>query len=163
MLAATARDVLAASGSNFQLTALTLVWDRLIPDEEKVKRLCKFVYNFIRPAEASSLPKIHDLLERKCGDCKSYALLFTTLARAAGLPSREVSGFVYMGDGVKAFGGHAWNEVLLDGYWVPIDASMNSTDLDAAHICMGVDRDSTNNLLKTFGKLQFKLVEVKTK
>jgi hypothetical protein len=132
-------------------------------DKEKVKRITRFVYDFVQPSLEGSMPKIHDLLERKCGDCKSYALLFTTLARAAGLPAREVSGFVYMGDDLKAFGGHAWNEVLLDGYWVPIDASMNSIDIDAAHVCLGVDRDSTNTLLKTFGKLQFKLVEVKTK
>jgi hypothetical protein len=132
-------------------------------DQEKVKRLTKFVYDFIEPALEGTMPKIHDLMQRKSGDCKSYALLFTCLARAAGLPSREVSGFVYMGDSVKAFGGHAWNEVLIDGYWVPIDASMNSIDIDAGHICLGVDRDSTNNLLKTFGKLQFKLIEVKTK
>jgi transglutaminase-like putative cysteine protease len=131
-------------------------------DKEKVKKLCQFVHDFIEPKYESSLPRIHDLIERKCGDCKSYALLFTTLARAVGLPSREVSGFVYMGDDLKAFGGHAWNEVLLGGYWVPIDASMNSTDLDAAHICLGTDRESTNAMLQTFGKLQFKLIDVKT-
>jgi hypothetical protein len=131
-------------------------------DQEKVTRLCKFVYDFIEPSLEGTMPKIHDLIERKCGDCKAYALLFTTLARANGLAAREVSGFVYMGDAVKAFGGHAWNEVLVDGYWLPIDASMNSTEIDAAHVCLGVDRDSTNNMLKTFGKLQFKLIEVKT-
>jgi hypothetical protein len=132
-------------------------------DLEKIKRLAQFVYDFINPSLEGTMPKIYDLMERKCGDCKSYALLFTCLARSIGLPAREVSGFVYMGDGVKAFGGHAWNEVLLDGYWVPIDASMNCIEIDGAHICLGVDRDSTNNLLKTFGKLQFKLVDVKTK
>ena len=129
-------------------------------DEDKVKRLCRFVYNFITPSQASSLPKIHDLLERKCGDCKSYALLFTCLARAAGLPSREVSGFIYVGDSIKAFGGHAWNEVLLNGYWVPVDAGWNQTEIDATHICLGTDKDSSGNLLKTFGKLNFKLIEV---
>jgi zinc/manganese transport system permease protein len=32
-----------------------------------------------------------------------YALLFTNLARAAGVPARETGGLVYMGDGDKAF------------------------------------------------------------
>jgi hypothetical protein len=129
-------------------------------DAEKVKRLCKFVNDFITPSLAANMPKMHDLMERKCGDCKSYALLFTCLARANGLPSREVSGFVYIGDSVKAFGGHAWNEVLLDGYWVPIDATVNETEINATHICLGTDKESSGNLLKTFGKLSFKLVSV---
>jgi hypothetical protein len=129
-------------------------------DEEKVKNLCNFVHTFIEPSLAASMPKIHDLIERKCGDCKSYALLFTCLARAAGLPSREVSGFVYIGDSMKAFGGHAWNEVLINGEWVPVDASSNETEINATHICLGTDKDSSNNLLKTFGKLHFKLIDV---
>jgi hypothetical protein len=129
-------------------------------DTEKAKSICRFVHDYVKPSLATNLPKIHDLMEHKSGDCKSYALLFTCLARAAGLPSREVSGFVYMGDAVKAFGGHAWNEVLLDGYWVPVDASMNQVDCDPTHICLGTDKESANNLLKTFGKLNFKLVQV---
>ncbi len=129
-------------------------------DEEKAKNICKFVKDFIEPSNEGTLPKMHDLLERKKGDCKSYALLFTCLSRAVGLPSREVSGFLYMGDTWKSFGGHAWNEVLLDGYWVPVDATLNQVDADATHICLGTDKESSNNLLKTFGKLHFKLIEV---
>ena len=129
-------------------------------DQDKVKRLVEFVHNYIRPSLAASMPKMHDLMKRKAGDCKSYALMFTCLARAAELPSREVSGFVYIGDSMKAFGGHAWNEVLLDGYWVPVDASSNETEIDATHICLGTDKDSSSNLLKTFGKLHFKLIDV---
>jgi hypothetical protein len=129
-------------------------------DEEKAKNICKFVKDYITPSLEGTLPKMHDLLDRKKGDCKSYALMFTCLARAVGLPSREVSGFVYMGNDIKGFGGHAWNEVLLDGYWVPVDASMNQVDCDATHICLGTDKESSNNLLKSFGKLSFKLVQV---
>jgi hypothetical protein len=131
-------------------------------DLEKAKNICAFVHDFITPSLSASLPKMHDLMVRKEGDCKSYALLFTCLARAVGLPSREVSGFLYMGDDVRAFGGHAWNEVLIDGYWVPVDASLNQVDADARHICLGTDKESANNLLKTFGKLNFKLIEVQT-
>lgn len=129
--------------------------------QEKVQRLAAFVYDFIKPSLSASIPKLHDLLERKAGDCKSYALLFNTLARAAEIPSREVSGFLYVGDDVKAFGGHAWNEVVLDGEWVPIDASLNETEISATHIRLGTDRDSTNSALTTLGKLSFRLVEVK--
>ena len=101
-------------------------------------------------------------MENKKGDCKSYALMFNTLARAAGVPAREVSGLLYVGDDFKAFGGHAWNEVVLGGVWVPVDASMGETEIDAAHLCFGTEHHATKNLLNTLGKLSFRVVEVKT-
>jgi hypothetical protein len=127
---------------------------------EKVKRLVQFAHDYIRPSLGTNLPKLEDLLDRKAGDCKSYALLFNALARAAGIPAREVGGLMYMGDGVKAFGGHAWNEVVLDGHWVPVDASLVETEVNATHIRFGTERDSGGNLLRSLGKLSFRLVEV---
>ena len=118
--------------------------------------------DFVQPNLSATLPNIHDLLQRKKGDCKSYALMFTTLARAAGVPSREVSGLLYIGDDNKAFGGHAWNEVVLDGVWVPVDASMRETEVNATHISFGTHDRAAKGLLETLGKLTFKLVEVKT-
>jgi hypothetical protein len=75
-----------------------------------------------------------DLLKSKKGECSAHALLFTTLARAAGIPAREAGGWYYMGDSYQAFGGHAWNEVILDGQWVPVDAIFQQIQLDAGHI-----------------------------
>jgi transglutaminase/protease-like cytokinesis protein 3 len=85
----------------------------------------------------------------------------TNLARAAGVPAREVSGLLYVGDDLKAFGGHAWNEVVLNGAWVPVDASMGETEVSATHISFGSEHRATKNLLTTLGKLKFKLVEVR--
>ena len=48
-----------------------------------------------------------------------------------------MTGLVYMGDEVQAFGGHAWNEVVIDGKWVPIDATWNETTLNPTHITFG--------------------------
>ena len=127
---------------------------------EKVKRLAKFVHDYIEPSLATSMPRLEHLLDRKKGDCKSYALLFNTLARAAGIPARELGGLLYMGDAVKVFGGHAWNEVVLDGYWVPIDASLNETEINATHVSFGSERESVRNLLDSLGRLSFRLVEV---
>jgi hypothetical protein len=127
---------------------------------DKVKRLVLFVNDFIDPKLTANAPNLYDLLERKEGDCKSYALLFTTLARAAGIPAREVSGLVYMGDDAKAFGGHAWNEVVLDGVWVPVDASCGETEIDATHISFGNETQAMQNMVSAMGKLKFKLIEV---
>jgi protein-glutamine gamma-glutamyltransferase len=130
---------------------------------DKVKRIVSFVKDYIRPHLSASLPNIHDLCDKKKGDCKSYALLFNTLARAAGIPAREVSGLLYIGDDQKSFGGHAWNEVVLDGVWVPIDASMRQTEVDATHVSFGSQDRAAKNLINTLGKLSFRLIEVQTK
>jgi hypothetical protein len=147
------------SSPKVQLLLREALGDAATP-QEKVKRITKFVHDFVTPSLEGSTPKLADLLERKAGDCKSYALLFNALARAAGIPSREIGGLMYVGDDVKAFGGHAWNEVVLDGYWVPIDASLNETEINATHVSFGADRDATKNMLATLGKLSFKLISV---
>jgi hypothetical protein len=129
-------------------------------DLEKVTNICAFVDGFVIRRYEGTIPKIHDLLKRKTGDCKSFALLFTCLCRAAGIPARTVGGFVYMGDADLTFGGHAWNEAVVDGYWLPVDATMNQVGADPRHISLGDENESTGNLLKTYGKLDFKLISV---
>lgn len=126
--------------------------------EEKVEHLVRFVDNYIQPARSATIPNIFDLVKRKRGDCKSYALLFTTLARAAGIPAREVTGLMYIGDDQKALGGHAWNEVVLNGRWVPVDASLGETEINATHLSFG--KDAQRHVLNTLGKLSFRVVEV---
>lgn len=129
--------------------------------EEKVKKLVDHVYTFVRPDLSPNQPHILDLLERRKGDCKAYALLFNTLARASGIPARELGGLVYMGDGIKAFGGHAWNEVVLDGVWRPIDASRRQVEADATHLSLGHDTKDANLLKLMGGKLSFKVIEAR--
>jgi hypothetical protein len=129
--------------------------------EEKVRRIVSFVNSYIRPSLSATIPTIHDLMDKRQGDCKSYALLVTNLARASGVPAREISGLLYIGDDQKAFGGHAWNEVVLGGVWVPVDATLRETEVDATHVSFGTEYKAAKNLLTTLGKLSFKVVEVK--
>ena len=149
------------SDAKVKALAKQAVGDAKTP-EEKVKRIVAFVRGFLIPTETATLPHLLDLLEHKKGDCKSYALLTTTLCRAAGVPSREAAGLLYMGDDAKAFGGHAWNEVVLNGVWVPVDATLGQVELDAGHISFGEDRLAGGAMLQSLGKLRFKVVEAQT-
>jgi hypothetical protein len=128
-------------------------------DQDKVKRLCKFVNEYLT-YEIVLAPSVHDIIERKVGECKAHALLFGCLARAVGVPTREACGFAYMGDEVKGFGQHFWNEVVIDGHWVPVDATAGLTELWPLYICVGTGVDVINNMNQTHGKLSFQLVEV---
>lgn len=70
------------------------------------------------------------------GDCTEHAALFVALARAAGLPARNVGGFVYLsaGNGSYAmFGYHAWAEVWL-GEWVPVDPTVDELGTSARYV-----------------------------
>ena len=60
---------------------------------------------------------LYALRERK-GDCTEYAMLFTALARANGIPARVLGGYVVEGDAVlRARDYHNWAEFLIDGRW----------------------------------------------
>ena len=78
----------------------------------------------------------------------------------AGIPARDVSGLMYMGDDVRAFGAHAWNEVVLDGHWVEVDPTWNQMSVDATHIAFGSGDRGANRMLWVMGGLRFKVVSV---
>ena len=61
-----------------------------------------------------------------------------------------------------AFGGHAWNEVVVDGVWVSVDASLNQVEADPGHIRLAAAADSRAEaaIMGALGKLSFRLVEL---
>jgi len=66
-----------------------------------------------------------DTFRTRKGVCIDTSRLYAVMARAAGLEVNVVTG---MGaDGRGGFGPHAWNEVKLDGEWVPLDATWASS------------------------------------
>jgi transglutaminase-like putative cysteine protease len=76
------------------------------------------------------------------GTCDEYSHLLLAILRSTGIPARFVAGFVYTG---KAFGPHAWVEALIDGKWIPADATYNEAlVLDATHVKFAQGRDQGN-------------------
>ena len=70
------------------------------------------------------------LLQKKSGVCRDYAVLYAALARAAGVPTRACGGMIYDSG---EFWGHAWCESWV-GYWLPIDPCMEGHFVDAMHV-----------------------------
>ena len=103
-------------------------------DEEKVASLIHYVYQMMEFQHKES--SVLKTLETLVGDCTETSDLFTTLARAVGIPSNSVSGIVYTDDILQSFGGHQWNEVLLDGKWVAVDPTWDQVRADVSHIRM---------------------------
>lgn len=79
-----------------------------------------------------ALASSSELFKNRRGTCLGYATLLATLARAAGIPSRVVIGYVYA---LGMFGGHAWTEIAVGEAWIPLDSAVVAPGVaDAARI-----------------------------
>lgn len=85
-------------------------------------------YYTLEPPALGEQPVDDFLFRTRSGFCEHYASAFATLARAAGIPARVVTG--YQGGErnpladywiVRQSDAHAWTEVWLDGYWERYD------------------------------------------
>lgn len=102
-------------------------------ERAKIDRLVRFVHRHVR-YERAATPELFELLQTRTGNCQSYALLFVALARAEGIPAREVVGLMYAGDAAGGFGPHQWAEAARDGVWHPVDPTTGAAELDATYI-----------------------------
>lgn len=71
-----------------------------------------------------------EALEQRRGKCAEFAILFASLTRAAGIPTRLVLGVVNQG---SHWIGHLWNEVWL-GEWLAVDPTGGNYVSGASHI-----------------------------
>lgn len=107
------------------------------------------------------------------GDCSEHAVLLAAMLRADNIPSRVVSGLVYVPSAGAAgnghFGYHMWTQALVDGdngtqVWIDYDATMPASTqpgavlnthvpFDATHIALGISAladgaTTTNDLVR---------------
>lgn len=120
------------------------------------QRLLDWTYASVEKTPTVSVPTALEVLESKRGDCNEHAVLFTGLARAAGIPARVAAGVVYLDE---AFYYHAWSEVWL-GQWVAVDPTFQQFPADATHVKFvegGPERHLA--LLKVIGQIGMEVVE----
>lgn len=85
------------------------------------------IYNTTRRMEYTATPParndvIENFIQLK-GDSYTYAMIFTALARKAGIPARPVAGFLVY-DNKKAVK-HFWSEFYIRNFgWVPVDPAI---------------------------------------
>ena len=124
--------------------------------EKAAHRLLDWTYTTLDKVPTVGMPTALEALESKRGDCNEHAVLFTALARAAGLPARVAAGVVYF-DG--AFYYHAWSEVWL-GQWVAVDPVFHQFPADATHVKFVTGGPEEHiALLKIIGKVGIEIVE----
>jgi len=96
------------------------------------KAINHWVYTNIRKAGTAALSNAVETLQTREGDCTEHTVLFVALARAAGIPTREVAGVSAI-EGGEGLYFHAWPEVWV-GEWVATDPTLGQDVADATHI-----------------------------
>ena len=98
-----------------------------------------------------------DVLKNPSGVCRDYAILFTALARAAGIPARPVGGLTLSRG---SFYYHAWAEVWTGREWMAVDATLPASTADAGHIKL-TQGDATRMyaIAKVAGQLKAEILE----
>jgi hypothetical protein len=104
------------------------------------QKLSEWVHDNLQKAYGASSDRATDVLLRMKGDCTEHALLFTALARAAGIPARRVDGLVYMdtskNQNEPTLYWHEWSQVYV-GEWIDIDPTFGQPVADATHLALG--------------------------
>jgi hypothetical protein len=107
-----------------------------------------------------------DVVENGEGDCTEHAVLLAALCRARGIPARVAIGLVYI-SAAQGFGYHMWNEVWIDGAWIPLDATIASGGVGAAHLKLADSNLDGTSAFSTFlsvaqviGQLRIEILEV---
>jgi hypothetical protein len=138
--------------------AKEIVGDETDPVKAATK-LEKWVYKNLRKAYDANADDALTVLENMAGDCTEHTLLFTTLARAAGIPAHEVGGVVYVGGDKPSFGWHAWSEIHDGKQWVTVDPTFNQVYIDPTHIKFS-EGSEDQAYLNVAGKLKVKVLDV---
>jgi hypothetical protein len=100
-------------------------------------------------------------LKGRSGNCQTHARLYTALARAAGIPTRFVSGMVYQ-EG-KGFLYHSWAESRLGDAWVAVDPTYNQLPADPTHLKFfeGHTMDDMTPIIAIIGRIRIKVLEAR--
>ena len=128
----------------------------LADSAEKADSLALFVHDHLSYSYTAGGRTVLDTVRDRSGDCTEFADLYTTLARAVGLPARTVIGLAYQAH-AGAFDLHAWNEVAIDGHWHGVDPTWGRTRLAATYFALPADKALA--VIADLPHLSFRVVE----
>jgi len=90
-----------------------------------------------------------EALNRRAGDCTESAVLLAALGRAAGIPTRVVSGLTYSRLPIlgasNAFMPHSWVVAYVDGHWQSFDLALER--FDSSHIALTVGDGDARSIM----------------
>lgn len=122
------------------------------------EKLCRWVHDNVHTTFSARLTNALEVLENLQGDCTEHSILFIALARAAGLPAREVAGLIYVEGERPGFYFHQWATVWV-GKWIDVDPTFDQPLADVTHIKLA-EGDLLNQakLIPIIGQISVELV-----
>ena len=150
--------------------ALRVTANRLVTDGNSLWEAAKAINAFVfRHIENKSLARAYasapEALASREGDCTEHAVLFSALAKIAGIPTRLVTGLVYVGGPNNLFGYHEWVEIWTGKAWLAMDPTFGQDVADATHIKLYAGLSDAEGLRKAgqvaamaIGDLELELV-----
>jgi len=122
-------------------TAANLIVNREQNPYIKAKAIYDWIINNMHISDSASTKGLIEVLEQRRGDPYYTALLYTALARAAGVPCIPVAGVLVNQNGHTLR--HYWAEFWIDGFgWLPVDPVMGA---GAVKITDNPNRQQLNN------------------
>jgi hypothetical protein len=138
---------------------------KVVGDEKEPLRVASKIKNYVhrnlRQTMKANASTTLEVLDNMAGDCTEHALLFVSLARAAGLPAREVGGVAFVDADQPLFGWHAWAEIHDGKQWVTVDPTWDELYIDATHVKFSEGDDM--GWLNVLGHVKFKVLDFKKK
>lgn len=111
------------------------------------QRILDFVNGHIQVKDLSkAYASATEVMASREGDCTEHSVLFSALAKSAGIPTRLITGLVYVDGSKPFFGYHAWVEVWTGDGWVEMDPTFDQTLADATHIRLAVGQSDAAGL-----------------
>lgn len=109
-------------------------------DQRKMEMLLARAQPYLGELDFNGHYSALDTITRRAGDCTEAAVLLAALGRAAGIPTRVVSGLTYSREnyhGVSnAFMPHSWTLAYVDGQWRSFDLALGA--FDSTHIALTI-------------------------
>ena len=113
--------------------------ERLTRDKKTVwaaaRAINAFVFGHIRDKSlARAFASAPEALAAREGDCTEHSVLFSALAKISGIPTRLVTGLIYVGTEDNVFGYHEWVEIWDGDRWLAMDPTWGQDIADATHL-----------------------------
>lgn len=122
------------------------------------EKLCNWVNVNMRSVFSARLSNALEALDSLEGDCTEHTVLFVGLARALGLPAKEVAGLIYVESSPLGFYFHQWASVWI-GDWLDVDPAFNQVPVDVTHIRLAEgDLFRQAKILPLIGRLDIQII-----
>ncbi len=128
---------------------------------EITRKLSAWVNDNVHSTYSARLTNALEVLSSLEGDCTEHSILFVGLARAAGVPAREVAGVVYVDGPRPGFYFHQWAKVWV-GKWIDVDPTLGQWLADVTHVKLAEgDLFEQSKLIPLIGHLQIEYLPEK--